>query len=260
MSPELQGFFDDLAEIQVASHSPAEAVEPAKDAFIRFVQKCGIEYCNFGSFDVTADGVEMAALSGTNMSDEWIEEYMGEEFYRDDYVIRRVKALTPARPFATLRFGEWTVGRLAENEQESAKVLRGCADAGMEDAFGFVGLVPLGAGRHDRRYFVFGLGGEQGTGQHAAEQAAELQIAAQALLDRLRPELEAALDGVTPQLSNRERDVLAHIAAGKDRTMIAFRLGISLPTVDLHLAGARRKLNAATTAQAVARACRYGLL
>jgi DNA-binding CsgD family transcriptional regulator len=41
---------------------------------------------------------------------------------------------------------------------------------------------------------------------------------------------------------------------------IAERLGISRPTVELHLANARRKLNARTREQALARAVAFGLL
>jgi DNA-binding CsgD family transcriptional regulator len=41
---------------------------------------------------------------------------------------------------------------------------------------------------------------------------------------------------------------------------IAEKLGISRPTVELHLANARRKLNAKTREQALARAVALGLL
>lgn len=63
-----------------------------------------------------------------------------------------------------------------------------------------------------------------------------------------------------PQLSPRERECLAWLAVGMRHDRIAERLGISRPTVELHLANARRKLNARTREQALARAVAFGLL
>lgn len=57
-----------------------------------------------------------------------------------------------------------------------------------------------------------------------------------------------------PDLSRREREVLQWIAAGKSQQDVADILSISVRTVEVHLASARTKLYALTTAQAVARA------
>jgi DNA-binding CsgD family transcriptional regulator len=63
-----------------------------------------------------------------------------------------------------------------------------------------------------------------------------------------------------PQLSPRERECLAWLAIGLRHDRIAEKLGITRPTVELHLANARRKLNARTREQALARAVAFGLL
>ena len=63
-----------------------------------------------------------------------------------------------------------------------------------------------------------------------------------------------------PRLSPREREVLSHLAAGRRGDAIAWRMGITLSTVDLHVANARRKLGAATREQALVEAIRYGLI
>lgn len=58
-------------------------------------------------------------------------------------------------------------------------------------------------------------------------------------------------------LSARERDCLQLIARGLRVDVIGDRLSIATVTVELHLRGARRKLGAKTTAEAVARALLY---
>jgi DNA-binding CsgD family transcriptional regulator len=260
MSPQLEAFFDHLQASYAAARCAADAMEPAKRAFRNYVQQCGIEFCNYGCFEIGPDGYEMAAFSDTNMSATWIDEYMERGFYADDYVMRGVEKLSPQRPIEVMRFGAWTVPQLAEDEARSGPVLLGAADAGMEDAIGMVGRLPHGGGEGGCRYFAFGFGGDRGSGEHALARIAELRVAAAALMERLRPEFEALFDGVAAQLTPREYDVLALAAEGEQREGVANRLGISVPTVDLHLANARRRLNAATTAEAVARAHRYGLL
>lgn len=53
-------------------------------------------------------------------------------------------------------------------------------------------------------------------------------------------------------LSKRELETLCLLAKGLSNRQIAERLGISLPTVAMHLQGARRKLGATTREHAVA--------
>lgn len=57
-----------------------------------------------------------------------------------------------------------------------------------------------------------------------------------------------------PALSERERETLQWIAAGKSQADVADILNISARTVEVHLRSARAKLGALSTAQAVARA------
>ena len=61
------------------------------------------------------------------------------------------------------------------------------------------------------------------------------------------------------KLSTREREVLAAIAEGKQSKAIAWELGISVRTVDLHRSNILAKLSARNTSQAVAIAKAGGL-
>ncbi len=64
----------------------------------------------------------------------------------------------------------------------------------------------------------------------------------------------------SPNMSQREIEVLQWISAGKSQQDIADILSISNRTVEVHLRSARHKLYALTTAQAVGRAISMGLI
>lgn len=64
----------------------------------------------------------------------------------------------------------------------------------------------------------------------------------------------------TPKLTPRERDCLSWLSRGLRTAAIADALGIADVTVDLHLKGARQKLNAATREEALAKAITHGLI
>jgi DNA-binding CsgD family transcriptional regulator len=61
-------------------------------------------------------------------------------------------------------------------------------------------------------------------------------------------------------LTRREHDVLLLVAAGLSNSEIADRLFLSPKTVERHLSGILRKLDAGTRVEAVAAAGRLGLL
>jgi two-component system response regulator DesR len=67
-------------------------------------------------------------------------------------------------------------------------------------------------------------------------------------------------DQPEPMLSEREREVLALIAAGSTNREIAQRLYLSPHTVKEHTSALYRKLHARNRAEAVQRAQRIGLL
>jgi DNA-binding CsgD family transcriptional regulator len=62
------------------------------------------------------------------------------------------------------------------------------------------------------------------------------------------------------QLTNRERQVLELIAAGGTTKTMAVALGISAPTVKLHVANAAKKLGARSRSEAVVIALERGYI
>nr|WP_161593752.1 helix-turn-helix domain-containing protein [Parerythrobacter lutipelagi] len=88
----------------------------------------------------------------------------------------------------------------------------------------------------------------------------DLTIAARAFIDTMLCRLFAQMDGFSYDLTSREREVLRALASGMQRAQIAHSFNLAVPTIDLHLGNLRRKLDAATPAEAVAKAHRFGLL
>ncbi|MBT9384886.1 hypothetical protein KM176_13530 [Pseudooceanicola sp. CBS1P-1] len=79
--------------------------------------------------------------------------------------------------------------------------------------------------------------------------------------ERPRALLPTPLDQpAPPRLTAREHEILLLLTSGERRDRIAHRLGISVPTVDLHLSKMRRKLGTRTLPEMVAEAVRWGLI
>lgn len=70
---------------------------------------------------------------------------------------------------------------------------------------------------------------------------------------------QAAAPAVFPELTDREREILALVAAGKANPEIALRLGITDKTVRNHVSNIFAKLAVADRAQAIVRARQAGL-
>lgn len=85
-----------------------------------------------------------------------------------------------------------------------------------------------------------------------AELLAALGECAQILRRRMRLAISREQAQALQRLSKREREILAAIAEGKQSKAIAWDLGISVRTVDLHRSNILAKLSARNTSQAVA--------
>ncbi len=70
---------------------------------------------------------------------------------------------------------------------------------------------------------------------------------------------EPVLGEDTPDITRRERQILAHAVRGERREQVAFALGLSVSTVDMHLRNLREKFGLRTTNAVVARVVELGL-
>jgi DNA-binding NarL/FixJ family response regulator len=85
-------------------------------------------------------------------------------------------------------------------------------------------------------------------------------VAASAVLRRVRGEPAPAGATPSPTLTQREQEVLEHLAHGLANKQIAAALGISERTVKFHVSAVFAKLGAANRTDAVARAAQAGLI
>lgn len=124
---------------------------------------------------------------------------------------------------------------------------------------------PQGHGIHGLQIPIFGplglegavsLGGERIDASSTVRLA--LTLVATGAFHAAHRLLEAPAADVSSRLSNREKEVLAWIAAGRRQADIAATLGLSQRTVENHLRRIRQRLGATTTAQAIRIAVRNG--
>ena len=87
-----------------------------------------------------------------------------------------------------------------------------------------------------------------------------LNFAGVMAFDRIQSLSQLKQADIDAALTSRERECLLWLSQGLRNDEVAERLDIKLVTVDFHLTNARRKLNAKTSAQALAIAVRAGLV
>ncbi|WP_246852267.1 LuxR C-terminal-related transcriptional regulator [Patulibacter sp. SYSU D01012] len=169
------------------------------------------------------------------------------------------RALAEARPHAVEDYARARTITRDFAAPIGAEGLRGVGCAPIVDPTGVVGLLYVGSRRPgapaDRLLDALaGLAADVGARLNARRIAAlEAELA-------LRRSRQAAAPGGAPELSRREREVLALLADGCSNREIADRLVIAEPTVKGHVGRLMRKLDAPSRLRVVARAGRLGLL
>lgn len=135
---------------------------------------------------------------------------------------------------------------------------------GSEELYRIVGM-PRGRGVHGLQIPVFGPLGLEGAvslGGERIEASPQVRIAltlvGRAAFAAARRLLEVPAEAAGTDLTVREREILAWVAAGRRQGEIAVTLGLSERTVENHLRRIRRRLGVATTAQAIRVAIRRG--
>ena len=263
MSPHLADLLTQFLALRKSQGDPCQSANAAIAAFYDFLDRLEIEHCNFGGFAIAADGTPAVnQFSATRMSDGFIEEYVAE-FSVDDYVLRRAEALTPHKAISKFETGLPVLDEIEAFHSPARRVQLECAQYGVEEGFALIGntsLTRTSVVDGNARYFGFVFGGRSGTRSLLTTHGQTVEIAAFALLDQIMPQIEASIDGFSYNLSPRQRDILAGVAAGRQRQQIAHDLSISVPTVDAHLVGMRNRLGAQTLGEAVAKGYRYGIL
>lgn len=211
----------------------------------------GYDQINYAVLNVADEGRDTASVTQYSTMDQgWIAHYLDSRLDLHDPHVRFVRNMG-WKPYF---FDETAAASLAGGERD---VIDQAADAGLRAQMSIVfpdnigAPVPIagmtiGTSRAPSDFYA---------GINGYEQA--VVVTAMLFHSLSMASVRSNQFGTEP-LSARERDALSYVAKGQRVGRIAEKLGISEVTVELHLRNARRKLRAATTAQAIARAMLVG--
>lgn len=172
----------------------------------------------------------------------WEGFYAENQFQNVNYLPREVRRR--ASPF------RWSDIRLVDRREKA--LAHALIDNGFEDGIATPCHGPAGY------VAVVSLAFERLRDISPDDQGA-IEMASLVLHNRMR-DCSKQLQLDTPRLTPRERDCLAFVAEGKSDWDISVMFGVSHTTIISHVQNAKRKLGAATRAQAVAQCFILGLL
>lgn len=193
------------------------------------------------------DPIAQTVHGFVNYPDEWQTRYMEQGFqHKDPTLLMASRSIAPV---------DW---QRLRNEASFKTVFQAAHDFGIAEQgltipvrgpFGDVGLFSVTRNCSDREWKLLKVK-ILGDLQHAAVHLHDHVVETGSLTRKL----------THPSLTAREIEVLQWIAAGKSQQDVADILSISNRTVEVHLRSSRTKLAALTTAQAVGRAIKLGLI
>jgi DNA-binding CsgD family transcriptional regulator len=221
------------------------------DVFSGALGRIGIDQINYGFFDpAAASEAEAEVLFLSTMRSDWLEYYYDRDMHvRDPHVVLvRQGNLMPYR---------WGGQAVAAIEQAPVKdAARQIEEAGIVAALCVPLTSPFAPARPIAGMTLGSTLPEDELRRLIGDKSPHLVSLTHLFHDLSLGALHREHLGASP-LSPREKECLQLIADGLKQDALADRLGLSLPTVELHLRNARRKLKARTLAQAVARALRF---
>ncbi len=216
------------------------------DSQIEAIFAKSIEALGFDAFVAWTDGTEGIELPGgvksDNFPEDWLSYYLDRQYWSVDPIYRLgVKTQHPffwGDPAFTSQFNPREVELMGE-----------AAHAGLQQ-----GLVVPVRYANDRPGTVSVLGGADPGKGGAAVKLHNLAVYFYGLLRRSSQRRSARGSEYAGCLTQRERECLLWLAAGRTDWDISAILGVSESGVRLHVARAMRKLGVPTRTQAVAQA------
>lgn len=183
------------------------------------------------------------ALAIVNMPESWVEHYIAREFALIDPVFRRSVADVLPFTWAEASAQATKAQRLIMNEA-TAFGMRSGLTIPIHGPNGYCAEVTFAGGKVDDDPRV----------------QMSLRFLATVAHDRARLLARRGWADDRPNLTNRERECLHWVAAGKSDWAISQILNISETTVHWRVEGAKRKFGASTRIQAIVAAIRLGLI
>jgi DNA-binding CsgD family transcriptional regulator len=191
-----------------------------------------------------ADGTsDVSILMGTFQPD-WAKRYIDSGYAGQSQIVREV--LRTDRPYS---WGD-VVARGVDNQQKRIKDEAG--DFGLDDGL----FTPIRW--HDGSYAAVALAGSKPQLDDRFVRTSASVVSGYFAVESRR--LACGPGKIAPLLSARQRECLAWVRQGKSSGVIGDILGLSVRTVDEHLAEACRKLGVRTRVQAAVQATLRGLI
>ena len=175
--------------------------------------------------------------------DEWARRYFEKQYVRRDLTIQHCgREITPL---------VWSEIAFADNDTAARRIMDEARDFRLQDGITIPQLTIDG--------MRIGVSFAGDRIDKSSSAVTELTVLATYAVNRAL-QLRAANWCETVHLAPRERECLLWLSEGKTYSDISDILGISDKAVEKYLAQARTRLNALTSAQAVANAIRLGLM
>ncbi|WP_166415471.1 helix-turn-helix transcriptional regulator [Cochlodiniinecator piscidefendens] len=220
------------------------------DVAVELAQRLGANALNVVSLGRGADEVNWLR---SNMSEDWLEQYMQREFYSVDPLLQKRNQTANT---TVIRAG--VLGRDVSHDERDLNF--GIRDANYESMFSSVYGY---GGVRERKMVVFSS--EFGADEHlSAGHVDKFRILGAMIASHVAPPAaEKNAKDVWDRnvaLSRRERDVLLLLSEGHRNDIIAFKLGIAEVTVRKHIENTRKKMRCTTREQVLVQALLMGYL
>lgn len=244
---DTQFYERELGDIHQAL-TEGQSVREKWNILTTFMARHGADVINYAVLNTLIDERSVARVTQfSNMDSSWVEYYLDQKMDLDDPHVHYLRECHH-RPY---RFDEAAVRRL--EHEKGREVLLMAADAGLKSQLSVIAADPKGA-RDPIGGMTIGSS-VRSLDYFKAIAGKEDMLLSAALIFHNHCIGEIRREQVGAQsLTRRERDVMAYVALGLRASRIGETMGLAEVTVEMHLRNARRKLRAATTAQAVARA------
>lgn len=230
------------------SASPEDTVAATQS----FFDALGFNIISYGYLDLPQpDSPEPRLTSFSNAPDWYLRRFKEEGYITRDAAVRHcMTSLAPCKMGLSLM----PVDELSAIETQINYEM---AEFGLRSIL----VLPMRSlGRFSRGGVIIGNGMERAEFERfLPERQAMAHLAAAYAHTRIQMQLTAEEAGAV-RLTARERECLLWTANGLSSKEIARRLNVSAKVVDFHILNAMGKLDAATRAQAVARALLLGLI
>ncbi len=227
---------------RMSDETPVEKEHSSEQKLSGMLRRFGLDFYLVSTFPGSLVPTFAAGVVISNWPAGLIEAYDLSGLYKESELVRRLGETV--RPVS---FAEWPFA----DRRPAGKA------AAIDVSEGFERTLAFAIRNHDHQRLIFAFSGRRRPLDES--EIATLYLSCLTLVDDglghlRRPSLP------TEPLSGRELDCLRWAAEGKSSDEIAVILDISAHTVVSYLKNALRKLDAVNRMQAIARACRLGLI